>query len=136
MRLTLTVLRCKPHFLKKFSKKFNSTCLLHVNHHKLLRRNIYFCIYVFGLQKRNVSVDAICASVKNDASHRRKFVSKQIGRWPDGHRPVPRYVSRWASADLLRDFLKSLVYVRHSTMLGQAPYGARVVAIGIVRLKF
>jgi len=33
----------------KDCKKFNSTCSLHVNHPQLLKRNIYFCIYVLGL---------------------------------------------------------------------------------------
>ena len=30
----------------KTAKKFNSTCSLHIIHPQLLKRNIYFCIYV------------------------------------------------------------------------------------------
>jgi len=37
------------HTCSILQKKFNSTCSLHVNHPQLLKRNIFFCIYVFGL---------------------------------------------------------------------------------------
>ena len=33
--------------LAQDSKKFNSTCSLHINHPQLLKRNIYICIYAF-----------------------------------------------------------------------------------------
>ena len=32
-------------------KHFNSSCLLHLNHLQLLKRNMYICIFVFGLKK-------------------------------------------------------------------------------------
>ena len=47
-KLTLTVILMKTT-LAQDCKIFNSTCLLHVNHPKLLKRKKYFCIYVFGL---------------------------------------------------------------------------------------
>jgi len=72
---------------------------MHVNHQKPLRRNIYFCIYGFGLQMRNIYVKTIFTSVTQAASQRWKFDLLNIGRCPDGHRPVPGR----ASADLLRD---------------------------------
>jgi len=37
--------------LAQDSKYLNNTCSLHVIHTGLLKRNIYYCIYVSGLQK-------------------------------------------------------------------------------------
>ena len=50
LRLTLTVIEVKNTRAQDY-KKSNSTCSLHVIHPQLLMRNIYFCIYIFGLQK-------------------------------------------------------------------------------------
>jgi len=52
-----------------------------------------------------------------------------IVRCPNGHRPVPGR----ASANLLRDFFKFQALVRHCTMPGRSPYGARTGTVGIVR---
>ena len=48
LRLTLTVMDIKTTLAQD---NLNSTCPLHVIHPQLLKPNIYFCIYIFGLQK-------------------------------------------------------------------------------------
>jgi len=47
------------------------------------------------------------------------------------HWPVPRR----ASAELLRDFFKFLALVRHRTMPGPAPYGARTITVELYDLN-
>ena len=63
-----------------------------------------------------------------------------IVRCPDGHRSVPRRSSFGARTGIGR-FVKSffqnlLVLLRHRTKGSQALYGARTVAVEIVRFKF
>jgi len=43
--------RGENHTCSRLPENVNSRCSLHVIHPQLLKRNIYFCIYMFGLQK-------------------------------------------------------------------------------------
>jgi len=61
LMLTLTVMDVKTT-LAQDCKHFNCTFSLHVIHPKLLKRNIYNWIYVFGLHKWNIYTDSICTS--------------------------------------------------------------------------
>jgi len=84
-------------------KIFNSTGSLHVNPPQLLKRNIYFCIYVFGFQKWYIYVNTICTSAKT-----RRFspVAVQLIK----HRPVPGRASSGARTGIGR-FVKRFVNV-------------------------
>ena len=82
-------------------KSLNCNCLLHVIHPQLLNRNIYFCIYVFGLQNWNIYVHvyAICIS-----AYKRCFSSVAVRLIK--HRPVPRRFSKVLGfSDIVRFFL-------------------------------
>jgi len=48
--LTLTVMEVKTTLVQD-CKNVNSTCSWHVIRPQLLKQSIYFCIYIFGLQK-------------------------------------------------------------------------------------
>jgi len=80
LRLTLTLMVMETT-LAQDCKNSNSTCLLHFNHPQL-KRNIYFCIYDFGLEKWYIYVNAICTSAKT-----RRFSPVAIRLIK--HRPVP-----------------------------------------------
>jgi len=120
----------RPHFL------------LHVNHPQLLKRNIYFCIYFYGLWKWKIYVNAIhvCTSAKTRRfspvavrltkhrpvpGRRSSGARTAIVRCPDGHRPVPGR----ASADWLREYFKV-------PSACQTSYDARTGTVGNVRYKF
>jgi len=88
-----------------YRKKINSTCSLHINHPQLLKRNIYFCIYVFW----SLKVKYLCKC--NMVFCKKRRISP-VAVWLIKHRPVPRR----ASADLLSDFFNFLALVKHRTM--------------------
>jgi len=118
--LTLMVMETT---LAQDCKNFNSTCSLHGNHPQLLKRNIYFCIYVFGLQKWYIYVNAICTSAKTG---RFSPVAVRLIK----HRPVPgrassgartgigRFVKRcsWRLSDIVR------CLAGHRTVPSRAPF--------------
>jgi len=57
-------------------KKINSTCSLHINHHQLLKQNIYFCIYVLLVIKSEIYMQIQYVLLqKHVASHRWQFDS-------------------------------------------------------------
>ena len=117
----------KPTLAQDYTN-FNSTCSLHVIHPQLVKWNIYFyiLIYIFGLQKWNIYVDAICSAANT-------CCFSLVAVWLISHRPVLRR----ASADFLRDFQTFLPIFRHCTMPSWAVYSARVVAVEIVQfLRF
>jgi len=93
---------------------FNTTCLLHVNHPQLLKRNIYIWIYVFGLGKRNIYVYTICTSAKT-----RRFSPVAVRLIK--HRPVPGRASSGARTGIGR-FVKRFFKVPGAC---QTSYDAR-----------
>jgi len=66
------------------------TCSLHINHPQLLKRNIYFCIYVFwSLKVKNIYVYQYVLLQKT-----RRF--SPVAVWLIKHRPVPGRASSGA----------------------------------------
>ena len=142
LRLTLKVMVMKTT-LAQDCKNFNSTCWLQVNHPQLLKQNIYFVFMFWSLEVdylckcnmyfcKNTSLLTDGCSTHITSAGARTGARTGIVRCPDGHRPVPGR----ASADSIRYVLKFLALVRHRTMPGRAPYGARTGTVGIVRFEF
>jgi len=106
-------------------KKFNIPCSLHVNHPQLLKRNIYFCIYVFWslkvkyLCKCNIFFCKNTSLLTGGSLTLKTSTGARTGivRCPDGHRPICSAIfeSSWRVSDIVR------CPAGHRTVPGRAP---------------
>jgi len=83
--------------------RFLRNFLLRVIHPQLLKRNVFFCIYVFGLQKWNIYVNAICTRTSSNTRRLSSVAVRLIkhrpvpGRaWYDAQMGIDRFVQRFS----------------------------------------